>query len=205
MSDNGKYPDWQKQIRKAQAQKREEEVKLEVEEQKKREQEQREKDAKDAANLKLLLSLLGIEAEPKSGEHEIDHYRFSLRIYQLSSKQDERAPDYLERFVVDIFNTSFDENEPDDWGHSCPGRVFSGGNILADPGDDWFGWQAKLADQLDELDEEYKRCKERAARLMAERATKTASNGPELPQPPTTPEERLLDALRGLISEMMGY
>lgn len=145
------YPDWQTEIRKAQAeqQRRDEEAERYFETV--RAAKQAVQDAEDAGNLKTALGWLGIEAEPSSSRWEMDGLAFTLNFFRAGQswvhfsltirRQNEMTEDELASpdfagldydFLSQTLDFSFD---PQEW--------------------DWTPRRAEMADAIDRVNDGY--------------------------------------------------
>ncbi len=147
------YPAWQQKIREAQIVMEERQHK----ERQARHEQKRQQDATDAANLKKVLGLLGIEAEPASDTWMMEPY--GLRLMEYTITPDEAGIS----FRLKVFSSEFSTDDPDnrafvqaiclDTGTAWTG--IDNDNYLPCWTIDTFDWiplRARLADALGKID-----------------------------------------------------
>lgn len=180
METTTQYPDWQKAIRAAQAA---EEVRIQAQMDKEA-AEKAEQDKKDAAALKFVLALAGIEAEPTEISWAKDGYDFWL-VRKGSEQYGTTA--YVNNGESVWFTLRINKRLPDNEFVSEFAKEYTvkRHSIVAD----WTPFQAWIAYALDELDSDYE------AALKRQMITQTMPVG----RREMTLEERLADVLRDFV------
>lgn len=203
------YPAWQSAIREAQAKVAEANAKAAQEQEERKRQEEAEKNAQDAQHLQQVLGLLGIAIPlPECDEVTLDGVTLRLYYYHVFASAPHKfgeppPPKDTVEFTLDVCRRIAEEDMGDFaedlyWGDLC--RTVNGRGKLE--GSNWLDSQAKLANAIDYVNTSYEEQMNRLATLKAAAAQRAELRQwrESQPEPPPTPEQVLMDALKAFIN-----